>query len=376
MLSVWNDENVNQVGPTKRGLGGGKSLKTLGDAGSTSSENLPSASGKGMLKQQQQQQQQQQQRKLKPLGSYTGNAPPSAAKGKAGGLGGLANSASKPQPLKQRRALVDISNAGKAPAAGPGSAGNAAFKLPGKQRTPGLKFTVHSDSRGSGTGAAAPSKSAKAAAGGGSFKSRVAARGRSVVGPDGCVDDVEMLLGRTGDEEEVLVERKMEQRAALKYAKSHGHSASAGRSARRRSRSTAPSFPKATSRSRSKAKFGRDITNTAAASAFGGRACAGADAGADDAIGGGVADRSLDSAIECILRDDFEDKDTEMGGEEEEEEKKEEHDIRTTGRTALEEPDLDMEAVAMALEALEEDSCPLGLLDDHFSTQDLELDFA
>lgn len=33
MLSAWNDENVNQVGPTQRGLGGGKSSRALGDAG-------------------------------------------------------------------------------------------------------------------------------------------------------------------------------------------------------------------------------------------------------------------------------------------------------------------------------------------------------
>lgn len=165
--------------------------------------------------------QQQQQRKLKPLGSYSENAPPSAAKGKAGGLGLQANSSSKPHPLKQRRALVDISNAGKGSAAGLGGSGNASSKLSGKQLTPGLKFTVHSDSRGVAEAPAA--KSVKTPAGGGRFKSRVTVRGRSVVGPDGRVDDVEMLLGRTGDEEEVLVERRMEQRATLKYATPQAH---------------------------------------------------------------------------------------------------------------------------------------------------------
>lgn len=33
MLSTWNAENINQVGPSQRGLGGGKSFKPLGDAG-------------------------------------------------------------------------------------------------------------------------------------------------------------------------------------------------------------------------------------------------------------------------------------------------------------------------------------------------------
>lgn len=75
---------------------------------------------------------------------------------------------------------------------------------------------------------------------------------------------------------------------------------SAVRSNRPRSRSTAPSFPKATSGSRSKPKFGRDITNTAASSSNGAYDAAG------DGDGVSMADKSLDSAIDCILRDDFE----------------------------------------------------------------------
>ncbi|CAM9133027.1 unnamed protein product [Scytosiphon promiscuus] len=355
MLRAWNDENVNQVGPTQRGLGGGKSLKALGDAGLGSSENLPSAPGKGTLKQQ------HQQRKLKPLGCYSENAPLSTAKGKGPGLGTLANSSSKPQALKQRRALVDISNAGKGASAGLGGAANASSKPSGKQPTPGLKFAVHSDSRGFGGTETARAKSAKAPVGGGRFKSKVTVRRRNVVGPDGRVDDVEMLLGRTGDEEELLVERKMEQRAALKYARPHGHSAI--RSNRPRSRSTAPSFPKATSASRSKPKFGRDITNTAAASGFGDYDASTCDAGGG-ATGVNSADKSLDSAIDCILRDDFEDARKGL--------------TKTADRAALEEPDLDMEAVAMALEALEEDTSPLDLIDDNFDdfdTNDLDISF-
>ena len=159
-------------------------------------------------------QQQQQQRKLKPLGSYSENAPPSAAKskGKVGGLGLLPTSSSKPQQ-KQRRALGDISNAGKLSA---GGSGNAPAKLSGKQPTPGLSFAVHSDA-----GKAGGAGVAKARGSGSRVAAAAAVKGRSAARPEEHVDDVELVLGRTGDEEEVLVERRAEQRvaaSALKYA--------------------------------------------------------------------------------------------------------------------------------------------------------------
>lgn len=42
-----------------------------------------------------------------------------------------------------------------------------------------------------------------------------------MVGSNGRVDDIEFPLGRTGDEEEVLVERRAEERAAEKFARPH-----------------------------------------------------------------------------------------------------------------------------------------------------------
>ncbi|CAM9508145.1 unnamed protein product [Ectocarpus sp. 4 AP-2014] len=342
MLSTWNAENINQVRPSQRGLGGGKSFKPLGDAGS--SENPPSASGKGIL-----------QRKLKPLGSYSENAPPSAAKGKAagggGGLGGLPpNSSAKKQP---RRALGDISNAGNGPP--PVATNIAPSKLSGKQPllTPGLKFAVHSDSNKAAGGAVRPRGAGSRVVASGS--------GRSVVGSNGRVDDIELPLGRTGDEEEVLVERRAEERAAEKFARPHR--SSAVRSSRSRSQSTSSSFPKPSSRSRSKGRFGRDITNTAAAGANTGAAAS------------GVLEKSFDSAIKCIVRADFEEGEKEISGDNKNKEKGEKAEA---SRAVLEDDsalDLDMEAVTMALEALE--STPLDLVDDGFLTHDLDdLSFA
>lgn len=157
---------------------------------------------------------QQQQRKLKPLGSYSENAPPSAAKpkGKACGLGLLPASSSKLQQ-KQRRALGDISNAGKLAAGlGPGGASSKAPpKLSGKNPTPGLSFAVHSDSgKAAGTTKSRGSGSRAVAA--------ATVKGRSAVRPEEHVDDVEVALGRMGDEEEALVERRAEQRAAAAAA--------------------------------------------------------------------------------------------------------------------------------------------------------------
>ncbi|CBJ28964.1 expressed unknown protein [Ectocarpus siliculosus] len=343
MLSTWNAENINQVGPSQRGLGGGKSFKPLGDAGS--SENPPSASGKGIL-----------QRKLKPLGSYSENAPPSAAKGKAAGggrgLGGLPpNSSAKKQP---RRALGDISNAGNGPP--PAATNNAPSKLSGKQQllTPGLKFTVHSDSNKAAGGAVRPRGAGSRVVASGS--------GKNVVGSNGRVDDIELPLGRTGDEEEVLVERRAEERAAEKFARPHR--SSAVRSSRSRSQSTSSSFPKASSssHSRSKGRFGRDITNTAAAGAN------------TVAAASGVLEKSFDSAIKGIVRADFEEREKEISGDD----KNKNKERAEASRAVLEDDsalDLDMEAVTMALEALE--STPLDLVDDGFLTRDLDdLSFA
>lgn len=164
--------------------------------------------------------QQQQQRKFKPLGSYSENAPPSAAKGKgkAASLGLLPISSSKQPQQKQRRALGDISNAGKLLT---GGSGNAPAKLSGKQPTPGLSFAVHSDS---GKASGPDSGTTKATGSGSRIAAAAAVKGRSAVRPEEHVDDVEVALGRMGDEEEVLVERREEQRAAaaaasaLKYA--------------------------------------------------------------------------------------------------------------------------------------------------------------
>ncbi|CAM9961268.1 unnamed protein product, partial [Ectocarpus sp. 12 AP-2014] len=323
MLSTWNAENINQVRPSQRGLGGGKSFKPLGDTGS--SENPPSASGKGIL-----------QRKLKPLGSYSENAPPSAAKGKAagggGGLGGLPpNSSAKKQP---RRALGDISNAGKGPP--PAATNNAPSKLSGKQPllTPGLKFTVHSDSKKAAGGAVRPRGAGSRVVASGS--------GRSVLGSNGRVDDIELPLGRTGDEEEVLVERRAEEKAAEKFVRPH-RSSSAVRSSRSRSQSTSSSFPKASSSShtRSKGRFGRDITNTAAAGANTGAAAS------------GVLEKSFDSAIKDIVRADFEELEKEISGDAKNKEKGEKAEATRAVLEVDSALDLDMEAVTMALEALE-----------------------
>lgn len=178
------------------------------------------------------QQQQQQYRKPAPLGGYSENPPPSASKGKTGGGLGLSlrppNSSSKPQQQKQqRRALGDISNAGKGPpgAGGGGSHNNSSSSSSSisgpskaKQLTPGLKFPVHSDSsKVSGAGAAG----AKARGGSSSTstKARVGVKGRVGFRTDGNVEDVEAVLGRTGDEEEVLVERRFEEREARKYSR-------------------------------------------------------------------------------------------------------------------------------------------------------------
>ncbi|CAN0412843.1 unnamed protein product, partial [Ectocarpus sp. 8 AP-2014] len=179
-------------------------------------------------------------------------------------------------------------------------------------------------------------------------------------GSNGRVDDIELPLGRTGDEEEVLVERRAEERAAEKFARPHR--SSAVRSSRSRSQSTSSSFPKASSssHSRSKGRFGRDITNTAAAGAN------------TVAAASGVLEKSFDSAIKGIVRADFEEREKEISGDDKNKEKAEASRAVLEDDSAL---DLDMEAVTMALEALE--STPLDLVDDGFLTRDLDdLSFA
>ncbi|CAM9765245.1 unnamed protein product [Ectocarpus fasciculatus] len=142
---------------------------------------------------------------------------------------------------------------------------------------------------------------------------------------------------------------------------------SAVRSSRSRSQSTSSSFPKASSSrsySRSKGRFGRDITNTSKA---------GANAGGAAASASGVLEKSFDSAIKGIVRADFEEREKEISGDDKEKPQKPE-----ARRGILEDDsdlDLDMEAVTMALEALE--STPLDLMDDGFLTHDLDdLSFA
>lgn len=113
---------------------------------------------------------------------------------------------SDPKP-KQRRALGDISNAGQGKS-GPASNGS---KLGGVKPSSvqGLSFTVHSDAKLSSSSTAA----------GGGVKAGGAMVERTVEKPpvkgvEGAVEDVERTMGRTGDEEEALVQRKEEQRAS------------------------------------------------------------------------------------------------------------------------------------------------------------------
>lgn len=114
---------------------------------------------------------------------------------------------------KQRKALGDISNAGKASLGGGNS--NGGSKFGGKQLPSGLKFSVHNDSRGisnDGYGASAgktlstPSTS--------KVKAVVRESEWTVSKPEARVDDVEAVMGRTWEEEDVLVQKRAEQRVA------------------------------------------------------------------------------------------------------------------------------------------------------------------
>lgn len=129
----------------------------------------------------------------------------------------------KPKQQQQpRRALVDISNAGNGPA-GAGS-GNGGSKLSsGKKSASGLNFSVHSDPWKQGTvGTGKVSGTTTTTGGGGSGIASKQAK-VEVAGGEGegfakkhafFVEDIEMVMGRTGDEEEVLVRRLAEERAA------------------------------------------------------------------------------------------------------------------------------------------------------------------
>lgn len=114
---------------------------------------------------------------------------------------------------KQRKALGDISNARKASLGGGNS--NGGSKFGGKQLPSGLKFSVHNNSRGiskDGYGASAgkvlstPSTS--------KTKAAVRETERTVLKPEARVDDVEAVMGRTWEEEDALVQKRAEQRAA------------------------------------------------------------------------------------------------------------------------------------------------------------------
>lgn len=164
------------------------------------SENAAPASGKGGLLSDP-----KGFKQRRPLGFRSENAP------RASGKGGVLASDSKP---KQRRALGDISNAGLRSASG-GSANGPT--LGGKQPPSGLKFAVHSDSKregsatrkskGSATGVSKPR-----AAGRQSEKERE----RPVLKVEARVEDIEVAMGRTWEEEDRLVQQRDEERAAKK----------------------------------------------------------------------------------------------------------------------------------------------------------------
>ena len=112
---------------------------------------------------------------------------------------------------KQRKALGDISNARKGSHGGSGSLNGA--KLGGKQPPPGLKFSVHSDSRHKDGSSASAGKASVPQS---ISKPRVFTKEseKAIEKPENFVDDVEIVMGRTWEEEDVLVQKKNEQRAA------------------------------------------------------------------------------------------------------------------------------------------------------------------
>lgn len=165
------------------------------------------------------------QSQRRPLGKRSENAP-AAGKGTKG-LGFLSDSTQQ----KQRRALVDISNSGNkgsSAAAANGSNINGPKTGGGKHLSQGrLKFTVHSDSRllhgesenilNFGGKSGTVNELADALPASPRFVEKNKQR-KPLVKLDAEVDDVEMVMGRTGDEEEVFVQRRVEQRAAAKAA--------------------------------------------------------------------------------------------------------------------------------------------------------------
>lgn len=149
----------------------------------------------------------------RPLGGRSENV-------QASGKGARHVSDSKPKP--QRRALGDISNAGKVPG-GAGSGNNGSNFLSGKKPASGLKFSVHSDPWQHGGVSSNTTGAGKASGGGVGGGLKQGKVGAGVAVGEGVrpvkkraffVEDIEVAMGRTGDEEEALVQRKAEERAA------------------------------------------------------------------------------------------------------------------------------------------------------------------
>lgn len=114
---------------------------------------------------------------------------------------------------KQRKALGDISNAGKLSLGGASS--NSGSKFGGKQLPSGLKFSVHSDSRSIGKdGSGASAGKASSTPSTSKAKAVLRESERTVSKPEAHVDDVEAVMGRTWEEEDALVQKRAEQRAA------------------------------------------------------------------------------------------------------------------------------------------------------------------
>lgn len=193
MLSAWSAENINQVAPGQRG---GKTRKALGDTG-LGSENAPPSSRKGGPLSDA-----KGTKQRRPLGYRSENSQQTVGKVER-------VTDSKP---KHRKALGDISNSRKGSLGGSGSLNGA--KLGGKQVPSGLNFFIHSDSQ---------RKDASSASAGKASMPQSVAKPRIVIArdiekavatPESHVDDVEMVMGRTWEEEDALVQKKAEQRAA------------------------------------------------------------------------------------------------------------------------------------------------------------------
>ncbi|CAM9143336.1 unnamed protein product [Sphacelaria rigidula] len=244
---------------------------------------------------------------VKPLGSRNENA--AAATGKGKGISLVKNvggSGSKPMQ-HQRKKLGDISNRDRAPAAG-GSGGGA------------MGGELHLQAKGAaGSKGSLPGKDKATSA----FKSGLKAPAPRVTRPllaersldsslnRGDVADVELAMGRLGDEEEVLVRRRNEQRAAMAMSNAF-RSTKSSRDVMRGKRTKIPSSSScsprasctASSRSLSDHNHGTGSAEQALCGVSGmlteGRPSR-AEEGTQDA-----ADEQLQRAIDRLLRDDFE----------------------------------------------------------------------